>query len=230
MSATTVAPVDGGIIPPTNDAGEIILPDDIWLEISGSGGFYQETKPILLETDYLVGKGIESLSLYVEMGSDSTKINGMPSIDNDGNGVPDNYFDGLINITQLSKENLENGETGCPEPGYESFAVCPSDPNNRLKVYIGTYTIEGYRHVGGSYEKIGEILKTLSTVEDIEANEKSGVLLPTVANPYKIDIPAEFNESGEIYLKIKLNLIVSARGADGNANYQTFLKVSVKTR
>ena len=222
------ARVDGGTILPTDDAGGIILPDDVWFEITGEGRFFQES-PVLLETPYLTGAGLQDLSLYLEIGTDSTKVTGMPNIDEDRNGVPDNYFPGLINTNQLSEEDLAHGEDGCPEAGYESFVVCPSYEENRLKVYIGTITIEGYRYVGGEFEKIGETTQVLTTPEELyNTNPEEAVPLPTVASPYRIDIPQAYNESGELYLKVKLNLIVDARPADQNAHYQTSLLV--KTR
>ncbi|MFA5113452.1 MAG: hypothetical protein WC529_04040 [Candidatus Margulisiibacteriota bacterium] len=214
---------DGGVILPTDTDGNPILPDDIWFSIEGQGSFFQETPAILMESGYITGQNLQDLTLRVELGTDSTLIDTMPA---------DGCFDGMININQLSDEDIANGVPGCPEDGYETFTACPSDESNRLRVYVAGYTIEGYTYVGGEYQMVDSVTETLTNVEELFADLDAGQTLPVVCGdsptPFIIPIPASFNENGDLFLKLRFNLIVDAREADQSAAFQTKLGVRIK--
>lgn len=243
----TANPKDwGNVILHTDPNGEIILPDDIWFSIEGEGGFFQETPWILVESGDIIGQGLQDLTLVVEFGTDSTKIEA-------GMGC----FDGLINVNKLSQEEIDQG-LGCPEDGYKQFAVCPSDSNNRLTLYLAGYQMEGYRYAsedecvdGGKikedcfkttedgsdlyFKKIGENGDTsITSVEQLYTNPdaatKVGVVCGDKPNPNVYDIPTEYNADGRLYLKLKLQKIVDARPADQNAHYETRLRIKIKPK
>jgi len=220
----------------------IILPDAVLpataFDIDGTGGHYQSTPSILLETGILAGKNLQNLNLYVEKGTAPERI----LFDNDGDDINESTmgcFDGMINMVQLSAEALAltpeerelYGITSCPTAGYESFVVCPDDAANRIQLYLGGYTLENYKWTGETYEKIDEVSATVTDVEELFSDIESGVEFPAICGeaplPY-ISVPAEWHSDGTLYLKLKLQLIADARSADANAIYKTYLSVKLK--
>lgn len=256
----TVAPglADGGVPFVSPDAaaegdadyvetdGGIILPEEVLpataFDIDGTGGFFQSTPSILLETPILQGQGLQNLELYVEKGTDSTYL----TYDNDGNGTMESTmgcFDGLINMSQLSADALAltpaerelYGITSCGETGYESFVVCPQDAGNRIKLYLGEYTLENYKYNSDTEQyELQDTLASgvLTDPEQLFTDLTSGVALPVACDsgetPYEVSLPSTWNSDGTIYFKLKLKLIADARNADASASYKTQLSVKLK--
>ncbi|MEE8638573.1 MAG: hypothetical protein V3T21_05990 [Candidatus Margulisiibacteriota bacterium] len=237
--------VDDVIFLPVDEQGNPILPDDIFFEIQGQGRFFQETPEIVLETEgddgkLIAGHNVQDLKLYVEMGTDSTLID-VPEMPEEG------CYPGMLDATQATPEDQEHGfycretdENGAEI--YDDFAVCPSNPNKRLKIYVAGYTLESYKYMGleddrdlpPQYEKVAEITENLTTVEELFLDPESGLEVPVVCgdspNPLVINVPAEWHSDSTLYLKLRLRVIVDARQADQNANYKTLLRVSTKSQ
>jgi len=227
---------DAGVILP-----EAVLPGSVF-DIDGNGGFFQSTPSILLETPILQGQGLQNLELYVEKGTDSTYL----TYDNDGDGTLESTmgcFDGLINMNQLSSDALAltpeerelYGITSCGETGYESFVVCPQDAGNRIKLYLGEYTLENYKYNSATEQyELQDTLASgiLTDPEQLFSDLTSGVALPVVCDsgetPYEVSLPSTWNSDGTIYFKLKLKLIADARNADASADYKTQLSVKLK--
>src|SRR3989338_716900 len=166
---------DGVVILPTREgqSGEElpVLPDDIYFRIEGQGSEFLTTPLIFLDSGVIRGENVSSLHLFLELGTDSTEIEGMPD---------SGCFSELVNVERLSDEaaalSQEERETygisTCPQEGYEEFLICPE--GNGIPLYLAGYTVEGYRLVGGNYELIGTESVTLTDVEALFLNPSSG--------------------------------------------------------
>jgi hypothetical protein len=215
-----------------------VLPGDVF-DVAYSGGrgvFFQETPDILLKSGDITGSGLQNMDLYIEIGTDSTRIPAMPQDNPDTPDVNENAeacFDGLITTTQLSEEDLAAGMIGCPETGYESFVFCPADTGNRLTVYLAGYTLVGKRFEGGEYETIDEM--EFAPEADLYVNPELGVLIGEVCGespaPYNdLSIPRNFYSDGYLNVQLRLRLVVDARGAVDGHNYETRMSVKIKAR
>ena len=211
---------DGTVFLPIDPNGNIILPDDIWFEIDGEGSFFQETPWIVLGLQEAINTpGLHNLNLKIEFGTDSTKIAGMPA---------DGCFDGLINVGQFSDADLDAGVIGCPDPGYEKFVVCPSQEENRLKLYLAGYRIDSSKLVGGQVVDAEVGTDYVTTTEQLYTDPASvprvGVVCSGSPAPNSIQIPKEFYNDNTLNITVKLRKVVDARPADSNTTYKTFLR------
>ncbi len=241
----------------------IILPDAVLpataFDLAGEGGKYQTTPEILYESPVLVGKDIQNLSLYVELGTDSTGIttevvltdpdlgidlsgqridineDGVIDIDDsDGNGVEtytlpgDACYPGLVNMTPLSAgalslnqaEREAYGLEGCADPDYLPLANCPSQDTKRIKLYLGSYTLERYTYAGldgngnPKYEPTGEtVTETLTTVDGAHngIGQELGVVCDGTPAGYQFNIPSGWHSDGTLFVKLKLTVIAAAK-------------------
>lgn len=196
---------------PADEDGDPILPDDIWTEIEGEGRFFLESPELEFASGKIQGKNLQNLNLYVEVGTDPTRLDGiMPA---------DGCFDGLINVNQLTQEDIDHGIVGCPEAGYESFAVCPSDEGNRLPVYLAAYTIAGRETV------------LIEDINDLYLNPEAAERIGNICDGLPsniIEIPRGEYSDGMLDFHLKLRLIIDARQAVDSAVYKTPLGVTIK--
>ncbi|MEE8638574.1 MAG: hypothetical protein V3T21_05995 [Candidatus Margulisiibacteriota bacterium] len=231
------------------DAVQIDEPyeNSILLKLEGEGRFFLENPEIELVAKASDDKPIrfedlQNKMVRVELGTDSSLI------DVDGDNAPDmpkeGCYPGLIDATPATPEDKEQGfycqekdESGAEI--YEDFAVCPSNPGKRQKIYLAGYTLEIYKYAKLEnkeliYEKVDEKTETLTTVEELFLDPESGLEIPVICGdaPMPIEIPVnpDWYSDGNLYLKIRLNVIVDARQADGNAYYKTHLMVKIKSQ
>lgn len=206
--------VDGSVYLPHDDAGNTVLPDDIWFTVEGQGSFFVETPMISYGdgTPLFQGSGVQNMRLVVQIGTDSTRIT-EPHMPASG------CFPGLIKLTAA------NELVSCLEPGYEAFANCPSESANRIPVYFASYTLEGYR----DGELIGTQPYTYSTLEALYQDPASGTPLGSFCDGSQIgiEIPQEWYNNGSLSVRIRFRLIAMAQG-DANATYRNIFGLRVR--
>jgi len=220
----------------------------VLLKLEGEGRFFLENPEIELvakasDDKPIAFEDLQNKKVQVELGTDSTLI------DVDGDNAPDmpkeGCYPGLVDATPATPEDKEHGfycqendESGSEI--YEDFAVCPSNPGKRQKIYLAGYTLESYKYAGLDenkkpiYEKVDEKTETLTTVDELFLDPESGREIPVICGetpiPLEIPVNPDWHSDGNLYLKMRLNLIVDARQADGNAYYKTHLMVKIKSQ
>jgi hypothetical protein len=208
-TADTGKPLD------TNEDGEVRYPDDVWQAVgSGESGDFWETSSIGFSASFS-GQGLQDLKLSIILATDSTAIEFMPA---------DGCFDGLINV---SRPDIAAEDPYCEESGYDNFMVCPSADANRLRTYIGSYTLTN--------EETGETqsMVLIDSVESLYSNPAAvqgyilGVFCGENPNPYSIEIPTAWNADAEVNIGLALTLFVETRDYDQNAPYETWLGARV---
>jgi hypothetical protein len=222
----TITDLDTEIPGTQTDAGTILpgdgeLPADVFETIEGQGtAFFSQVKLYPFSTEFEL-PGIHSTPLHIEVGVDSSIIEELPAAA---------CLPGLIDDNQATPADIENGYS-CPEDGYQTFAVCPTDNSKRLPVYIGSYTVTVSRFVGGEYEEVGTVTGAPNTLDNLYANEGTELVPFCGASPtpFIIDIPpalmAEAGDSAKV--SIQADLYIDGRQADENGHYLTQLRFKV---
>ena len=189
--------------------------------------------PISMNTPALSGTGISSLSLAIEIGTNSTTLANMPK---------DGCHKGMVDISAPTAEDKQLG-LYCQETGYSAFASCPSQASNRINFYLAQYSLQRLSYLGlkdgkPNYKIIEELPVSLLTATQLHAlsaqdrdSKAVGVICSSTPNPTKIKIPSKWNSSGELLVRLaNIQFILLNGQATYTGKYETDITFSVKAQ
>lgn len=248
--ARIVATINGNRVElPLDENGNLMIPLDIFTaapETTGShltatGGFIELQTPTVI----LQGTDLDRISgLVIVIATDSTLV----SVTNIA-GEPQNLgcLDGVIDTTQIA---ADDGRPYCSDPEMspyaESFAflVCPSNPDNRIKLFLAGAAIERFSVRGGQATE--EVMDRFEVNASGDNLDRIGVdCLPgegeevnfsggNIPQPYQIAVPTEwFTEPTELAIRLRFTISVDSRQIEAlvpENTYTTRLKVSLMSQ
>ncbi len=208
---------------PLAEAQTLVVEQGVWLPRSSFSAFKEARGGVVRESPWMTfilrgGTELGRERVTVEIGTDSSRIKRMPE---------HGCFEGLVREKLIPLFADGPPERGCGERGYGLFRSCPTDPANRLPIYIGAYSL---------HDDKGHLLeeRTLVTMDQVTSPNKRPQPLSVICHKQRwatsFPVPVSVIQNGQLRMRLRLKLILDARRAVGAEDELTYLRIQAVNR